>query len=121
MLFDVERTTVAGRPALTVRGELDLATVPQLAAAVETQLAVAPRALVIDLTPTRFLDSSGARGLMRAAKQAAASGVPLHVICPRSNSPVRLTVDLLELERLVPIVESAADITTGVAEQDGRP
>ena len=26
MLFDVERSTVAGRPALTVRGELDVAT-----------------------------------------------------------------------------------------------
>ncbi|GAA3160069.1 hypothetical protein GCM10010531_09420 [Blastococcus jejuensis] len=121
MLFDVERTTVAGRPALTVRGELDLATAPQLAAAVEAQLAAAPRSLVIDLTPTRFLDSSGARALMRTAKQAAAVGVALHVVCPRSNSPVRLTVDLLELDRLVPIVESPAEIATAVAPQDGRP
>ena len=72
-------------------------------------------------TDTRFLDSSGARGLMRAAKQAAAGGVTLHVICPRSNSPVRLVVDLLEMDRLVPIVESPADVTTPVAEQNGRP
>ena len=121
MQFDLERTTVAGRPALTVRGELDLATVPELATAVEGMFATAPRGLVLDLTPTRFLDSSGARGLMRCAKQAASAGVSLHVICPRSNSPVRLVIDLLELERLVPIVESPADIASPVTEQNGRP
>ena len=98
MLFDVERTTVSGRPALTVRGELDIATAPALASAVAAELAAAPSALVLDLTPTRFLDSSGARGLVRAAKLAAAAGVPMLVICPRSNRPVRLVVDLLELE-----------------------
>ena len=76
MLFEVERTTVSGRPALTVRGELDLSTVPELASAVEAQIAAAPRAFVIDL---------------------------------------------LELERLVPIVESPAELTTPVIEHDGRP
>jgi anti-sigma B factor antagonist len=119
--FDLERTTVAGRPALTVRGELDLATVPDLATAVEDLFASAPSGVVLDLTPTRFLDSSGARGLMRCAKQAASAGITLHVICPRSNSPVRLVIDLLELERLVPIVESPADIAAPVTEQNGRP
>lgn len=121
MQFDLERTTVAGRPALTVRGELDLATAPELATAIEGMLATAPRGLVLDLTPTRFLDSSGARGLMRCAKQAASAGISLHVICPRSNSPVRLVIDLLELERVVPIVEFPADIATPVSEQNGRP
>ena len=121
MLFEIERTTVSGRPALTVRGELDLSTAPELASAVDTEMAAGPRGLVIDLTPTRFLDSSGARCLMRAAKQAAAAGVHLHVICPRSNSPVRLVIDLLELERLVPIVDSPDDVATGVAGPDARP
>jgi anti-sigma B factor antagonist len=121
VLFEIERTTVSGRPALTVRGELDLSTAPELASAVDAELATSPSGLLIDLTPTRFLDSSGARCLMRIAKQTAAAGVQLHVVCPRSNSPVRLVVDLLELERIVPIVDSPADVATAVAEQDGRP
>jgi anti-sigma B factor antagonist len=119
--FDVERTTVAGRPALTVRGELDIATCVELADIIEKQMAASPAALVIDLTPTRFIDSSGARCLVRAAKRATAAKIALHVICPRSNSPVRLIVDLLELERIVPIVESPADLETGRAEGEGRP
>jgi anti-anti-sigma factor len=119
VLFEIERTTVAGRPTLTVRGELDIATAPELASAIQGQLDTAPRARVLDLTPTRFLDSSGARALVHAAKHAAAAGVPLHVICPRSNSAVRLVIDMLELERVVPIVESPDQVA--VAGPDSRP
>jgi anti-anti-sigma factor len=118
VLFDVGRTTVAGRPGLTVRGELDLATAPHFDAAVDAVLATGPSALAIDLTPTKFLDSSGARALVRAARQAATAGVELHVIAPRTNGPVRLTVDLLDLGTVVPIVGSASEIPTGIAGRD---
>ena len=106
MQFDVERTTVLGRPALSVRGELDLATAPRLAEAAESQLSQQQQSLVVDLTGATFLDSSGARELVRIARRAAADGVSLEVVCPRANRPVRLVVDLLELRALVPIVES---------------
>ena len=116
MLFEIERTTVAGRPALSVRGELDIATAPQLAEAVEAQLSQAPRSLVLDLTGTTFLDSSGARQLALVARRAAAADVALQVVCPRANRPVWMVVDLLELNELVPMVESA-----GLSEGEARP
>ncbi|WP_198588047.1 STAS domain-containing protein [Geodermatophilus chilensis] len=106
MQFEVERTTVLGRPALSVRGELDLATAPRLAEAFASQLSQQPQSLVVDLTDTTFLDSSGARQLARIARSAADQGVALEVVCPRANRPVRLVVDLLELRAVVPIVES---------------
>jgi anti-anti-sigma factor len=118
VLFDVERTTVAGRPWLTVRGELDLVTVPVFAAAVDTAIKAGPRALGIDLTETTFLDSSGARQLARTAKQAAGADVTLHVVVPQANRPVRLTINLLDLGAVVPIVESVADIPTGLSGRD---
>jgi len=121
VLFDVERTSVAGRPALTVRGELDLATAPKLDAAVDEELAAGPTALVIDLTPTIFMDSSGARTLVIVARRAQDAGVALHVVCPRKNSAVRLTIDLLDLAAVVPIVDSAAEISPGLTRHDGRP
>ena len=107
MQFDVEPTTVLGQPALTVRGELDIATAPRLREAAESQLSQQPQSLVVDLTPTTFLDSSGARELVRVARRAAAEGVDLQVVCPHANRPVRLVVDLMELRAVVPIVESA--------------
>jgi len=112
VLFDVERTTVAGRPALTVRGELDLVTVPVFAAAVDTAIKSRPAALAIDLSQTTFMDSSGARQLARTAKQATSADVTLHVVVPKSNGPVRLTVDLLDLGSVVPIVDSVDEIPT---------
>ena len=107
MLFDIERTTAAGQPALSVRGELDVATAPQLTEAVESLLSQRPHALVVDLAGTTFLDSSGARCLALVARRARAEEVALRVVCPSGNRPVRLVIDLLELQALVPIVESA--------------
>jgi anti-anti-sigma factor len=118
VLFDVARTTIAGRPALTVRGEVDISTSPELAATAKAVLETAPAGLVIDLTPTRFLDSSGARTLLGIARQAAAEGTELHVIVPRGNRPVRLPIELLQLDRVVPVVASASDIPAAAAGSD---
>ena len=118
MLFHIERTTVARRPGLTVRGELDLATAPRLGEAVETELASGATALVLDLTPTTFLDSSGARELVRLARGAATAGADLFVIAPRSNRPIRLVVDLLDLGASVPLVESVSEIPVDIADGD---
>ena len=119
MLFHVARTTIAGRSALTVRGELDIATAPLLITAAEMLLETSPQALVVDLTPTVFLDSSGARALLVIARQAAAAGVDAHVIAPHGNRPVRLPIDLLELGTAVPIVGSAAELPAAAAGSDG--
>ncbi|HYH26530.1 MAG TPA: STAS domain-containing protein [Blastococcus sp.] len=118
MLFDVTRTTIADRAALTVRGEVDIATSPQLVEAAASLLDARPEAVVIDLGPTRFLDSSGARALVGIARRAAATGVELHVIAPRSNRPVWLPIELLQLDRVIPFVSSAAEIPNAAAGRD---
>ncbi len=118
MQFVVERRTVAGRAALTVRGELDLSTTPQLEVAAGEAFARPEAELVIDLTHTTFLDSSGARALLGLTRKAAAAGVRLYVLAPRSNGPVRLTIDLLDLGAYVPLVSSAGEIRTTVADRD---
>lgn len=118
MQFDVERASVAGRPALTVRGELDLSTAPRLDAAADEAFAAADGDLVVDLTHTTFLDSSGARSLLGVARKAEAAGVRLQVLAPRTNRAVRLTIDLLDLGAYVPLVASAGEISTRVAGRD---
>ena len=117
MQFDVERATVAGRPALTVRGEVDMATAPRLDAAAD-ELLSHPAEFVVDLTHCTFLDSSGARTLLTVARKAEAAGVALFVLAPRTNGPVRLTIDLLDLGAFVPLVASAGEIPSGIAGRD---
>lgn len=114
VLFEVQRAIVSGRPALRVRGELDVATSPQLGGAVADVLETGAQSLVVDLSETTFLDSSGARQLVRAARHAANVGAALEVVCPAGNRPVRMVLELLELHRAVPIVEQAGLAGGGV-------
>lgn len=88
---------------LQVSGELDLATVPVLRDAVGKALAEAPRVLLVDLTPTLFLDSTGCRELVRTAKAGSAAGVAVEVVAPPDNWRVRRVVDLVQLSAVVPV------------------
>jgi anti-sigma B factor antagonist len=121
VLFEIERTTVLDVPVLRAIGELDLATAPQLSTAAEGELALRPPSLLVDLTPTTFLDSSGARALVHLARRAAAEGVALEVVCPRSNTAVRLVIDLLELRSVVPVIERLPLRLTGLRGGEDTP
>ena len=88
---------------LQVTGELDIATVAVLRDAVGKVLAEAPPAVLVDLTGTRFLDSTGCRELVRTAKAGAAAGVPVEVVAPPDNWRVRRVVDFVQLSSLVPV------------------
>jgi anti-sigma B factor antagonist len=108
--FEVQPTRVDGVLVLSVHGELDLVTAPVLEIAVTTALEESPAALVLDLTPTSFLDSSGARQLARAARQADREGSAMRVVCPKDNRTVRLVIDMLDLKSLVPVLDSTDEI-----------
>lgn len=110
MTFEVRAVPGDGYLVLAIHGELDLVTAPELERAVETALAGSPALLALDLTPTTFLDSSGARQVARAARSAARIGVPARVVCPKDNRTVRLVIDLLEMDSLVPVVDSTGEI-----------
>ena len=60
-----------------VRGEVDLATAPDLESTVRKVLDNAPRGVDLDLQNLTFIDSSGLRSLVAISKDASARGVPL--------------------------------------------
>jgi anti-anti-sigma factor len=121
VLFEIERTTSFDVPVLRAVGELDLSTAPALTRAADAEFLLEPAGLVVDLTPTTFMDSSGARTLAQLARRATAGGVALQVVCPRENSAVRLVIDLLELRSVVPIVESVPGRPAGRVGVDDAP
>ena len=121
MLFEIERTTVFDTLVLRVVGEMDLTTAPVLAKAADDELVLEPGSLVVDLTPTTFLDSSGARTLAQLARRAAEHRVALQVVCPKKNTPVRLVIDLLELRTVVPVLESVPGRPAGLRGGEDAP
>jgi len=87
-----------GARRITLRGELDLATVPRL----EHALANAGEdVVVIDLRGLTFMDSTGVRVLLEAAEGA---GPGLRMIAPEDDE-VRVTIAETGIAPLLPLVD----------------
>jgi anti-sigma B factor antagonist len=64
---------LAGEPlVVTVRGEVDLATSPELESIVQQAFAVGPQSVLLDLGGLTFIDSSGLRVLVALSNDARA-------------------------------------------------
>ena len=89
---------VEGRVAtFAVHGELDIATTPRLREAVEGALRGGAAELVVDLTPTGFVDSTACGYLLALAREAASGGPPARFVCPESNWDVWRVFEILGL------------------------
>ena len=85
---------------ITVGGELDLATVPLLSAAVAEHDDAG--LLVLDLTAVTFIDSTGVRVLIVADRSCARSGSRLVVLA--GDGPVRRLLELCKLDGRLALV-----------------
>jgi anti-anti-sigma factor len=69
---------LAGEPlVVSVRGEVDLATAPELESCVQQAFATAPDSVLLDLGGLTFIDSSGLRVLVALSNDARARGAAL--------------------------------------------
>jgi anti-sigma B factor antagonist len=88
-----------------VRGEIDLSNVP----AVRDQLLHAvpntARSLVLDLSDTDYLDSSGIRLIFELSSRLGIHGQDLHLVVP-DDSIVRRILVITEVHRVVPLSTS---------------
>jgi anti-sigma B factor antagonist len=96
----VEPQVTGSRTVLLVGGEVDIATTPQLGAAIDAALASGTRELCVDLTQTTFMDSSGLHVLLEANRRAAEVGCELTIVCP--PGPVARVLDLSGVGELIP-------------------
>jgi len=92
---------------VTVAGEVDFASAAGLRERLFT-LASAGRPLVADLDRVSFIDAAGLGVLAGAARQAAAHGASLRVVCARHQ--VRRLFGLTQLDQAVPVVTSLAEV-----------
>jgi len=88
---------------ITVAGEIDITTVPQLRGPL-TLLAAGGRPVIADLTGVTFIDVAGLRVLAGAAGKAAAAGGSLHVVSGRYQ--VRRIFALTGLDRQIPLTRT---------------
>ena len=90
--MSVERRFDRNRAIVAVSGEVDLATVPELRAALEDGLATDAEELWLDLGATTFMDSSGLHAVFDGQTRASALGRHLGIALP--HGPVRRLFEL---------------------------
>jgi anti-sigma B factor antagonist len=88
-------------PVGRLDGEIDLSNVDEMAGGLRGLLTNQMTALVVDLSPTTYLDSAGINLLYSLAEELRARQLALHLVLP-AGSPVARTVSITALDRALP-------------------
>jgi anti-sigma B factor antagonist len=101
-----------GHVLVTVAGEVDIATVPQLQERLAA-LAASGRPLIVDLGGVTFIDAAGLGVLASAARRAAAHGASLHAVCARHQVQRLFTVT--RLDHQIPLARTVTEACQNLA------
>lgn len=96
-----------GCAVLSVSGEVDLATAPQLREQLVALVADGHRCIVVDLSRTEFLDSTGLGALVVGLKRLRAHDGHMRVVC--TTPRVRKVFEITHVDRVLPLYESVDD------------
>ena len=97
-----------GYVVITVGGELDLATAPELASLAD-QLTPTATNVIVDATQLSFCDSSGLRVLVLLANDRQAAGGVVAIV--NAQPTVRRVLEITGLTGTVVIADSVAEVT----------
>lgn len=104
------RSEQDGCRVVTIDGEVDMMTSPQLRSAALDEVQPGVRALVLDMEGITFLGTSGLAVLIELRDAAQAAGVDLHLACTARRVVRPLTIaGLVPLFNLYGTVEEAID------------
>jgi anti-sigma B factor antagonist len=92
---------------LQVAGDLDVAAAEPLDEAIDAAFGDGARSLVVDLTETTFVDSTGLSHLLRARRRADAEHAKLRIVAP-PGSEARVVIDLTGVGSLLGVDEPPA-------------
>lgn len=100
--FGVSAHREPDRLLVRVEGELDLLTVPKLAAQLNGLIRSCPSDVYLDLRQVRFIDSAGLQLLLITRRRLLADSRNLTVIC--GEGPVRRVIELARLTETLHVV-----------------
>ncbi|PPI97248.1 STAS domain-containing protein [Nocardia nova] len=104
-LLRTEQRTEGSAVVVTVAGEVDMNSAPELQSALDRALQAEPTAVVLDMTEVRFLGSAGLSVLLATSQSTATGGLRV-VASPAVRRPIEVTA-LDALLRLFPTVADA--------------
>lgn len=106
--MQIATTPGSDRYVITVSGEVDLATSPDLDAAIIAALESGSGSIVVDLTDVSFMDSSGLGVIVRGLKRCREAEKDLDLVI--TNERVLKVFGITGLDQVIPIHNSLEDI-----------
>lgn len=103
--FELGVETGDERVTFTPRGELDLATAPELEEKVLGAVREGGRSVVLDLRELTFMDSTGVRTIVAAHQLAEQSGNELKVVRPPRESAVSRVIEISGIDDALGLVD----------------
>jgi len=94
-----------GHALVSASGEIDIATTPQLRAAIEQAMGDSADAVVVDLTRVTFMESTGLRAMLEARLRAEGERRSLVVVCDPAG-PVHRLFELTNTTEPLRVCES---------------
>jgi anti-anti-sigma factor len=123
-LARVETRRAGATQLVRITGELDLSNARELTDAVGQAVPDDITLVVVDLTGTTYLDSAAIASFFRLSQRLRDRRQDLRIVVPEA-SPVRAVVELTRLSQVIPVDESAPDLTGPMAyaalPQEGAP
>jgi anti-sigma B factor antagonist len=98
--MEIRTSETGGAQRMELRGELDIGTAPELEHAVERALEEGCREVVLDLTGTTLLDSSGLGALLRAKRTVDARQGSMSVRSP-PGSEARVVIEMSRTDAIL--------------------
>ena len=106
--MQIELTPDSTRYVISVSGEVDLATSPELDSAVIGALELGAAAIAIDLSKVTFMDSSGLGVIVRGLKRCREADIELDLVI--TNERVLKVFGITGLDQVIPIHDALEDI-----------
>jgi anti-sigma B factor antagonist len=108
MTMQIATTPGSDRYVITVSGEVDLASSPELDTAIILAIESGSSALVIDLADVSFMDSSGLGVIVRGLKRCREADKDLDLVI--TNERVLKVFGITGLDQVIPIHDAIEDI-----------
>ena len=110
--FEVNAEIINGVRVVAVRGELDIATSPQVRELLAEAATDRAQPLVIDLARCDFIDSTGLAALLHGAKPAQNGESRVAIVSPAGD--VRRMLELTAIDQSIPVFGSLEEAVAAV-------
>jgi anti-sigma B factor antagonist len=106
--FRIEERLDGALPVITVIGEIDVATAPQLRESLHGVITVGRATVALDLLAVTFIDSTALGVLVGGLKRCRELGGELHVVV--ADPRIRKIFEITGLDKVFPLARTLADV-----------